>query len=119
MDNEKTERLATIPQLSRRLGLSTRTIRRAIASGALPACRPAGHWWRVRPEDASAWIRGRRPEPEALPIESPASVVLRIEAGRITGFRIQADDAGAEAAARALLERIARRVPCCRHLRSS
>ena len=55
-------RLLTVPEVADRLGLSTRTIRKRIAAGELPAIRlgPADTQAPVRVDEAELerWLRG-------------------------------------------------------------
>jgi len=64
--NQSLSEFLTIPQASRQLGISTRTIRDAIHSGVLPAyrLRPGG-WPRIRAGDLEAWAMSHAAGPQA------------------------------------------------------
>jgi hypothetical protein len=57
--------------IAERLRVDARSVRRAIASGALPASRACG--LRVLAADAAAWWRAGSVAPELEPPEAPAS----------------------------------------------
>ena len=50
------DRLLTIREVAATLGVSDKTVRRAIASAALPAAR-VGSQWRVAPSDLRRYLR--------------------------------------------------------------
>lgn len=52
------ERLMTIPDAAEFLRVSTKTIRRWISSGDLPAAK-LGLQWRIRPQDLQRFVRDR------------------------------------------------------------
>lgn len=51
--------LLDYPAVSRRLGVSERTVRRLVAAGALPAVR-VGNAVRLHPDDLTTWIDDQR-----------------------------------------------------------
>lgn len=52
------ERLMTIPDAAEFLRVSTKTIRRWISRGDLPAAK-LGLQWRIRPQDLQRFVRDR------------------------------------------------------------
>lgn len=50
------ERLLTIPEAGELLRVSTKTIRRWITAGNLPAAK-LGQQWRIRPQDLNHFVR--------------------------------------------------------------
>ncbi len=55
----------TIEQAARWLQVSTKTIRRYIEAGSLPAINLGGRAIRIRRQDLDAWLQTRRIEPGA------------------------------------------------------
>jgi excisionase family DNA binding protein len=53
----------TIEQVAEWLQVSTRTIRRYIEDGSLPAVNLGGRAIRIRRQDLEAWLENRRVEP--------------------------------------------------------
>ena len=52
------ERLLTIPDAAECMRVSTKTIRRWISGGELPAAK-LGFQWRIRPQDLTRFVRDR------------------------------------------------------------
>lgn len=52
------ERLMTIPDAAEYVRVSTKTIRRWISEGELPAAK-LGFQWRIRPQDLTRFVRDR------------------------------------------------------------
>ncbi|AWB48179.1 DNA-binding protein [Gemmobacter aquarius] len=55
------ERLMTIPDAAEYVRVSTKTIRRWISRGDLPAAK-LGFQWRIRPQDLARFVRDRLEE---------------------------------------------------------
>ncbi len=58
-ETEKLEPLLTVTEIAKQLNVSTKTVRRRINAGNLPAIHDGGVV-RVRPEDLRAYIAARR-----------------------------------------------------------
>jgi len=54
----------TVPRAARLLGVSKNTLRDAVARGDLPAYRIRRRWLRVHLNEAIAWMRSARVEPD-------------------------------------------------------
>jgi excisionase family DNA binding protein len=76
----------TIEQVAEWLQVSTKTIRRYIESGSLPAVNLGGRAIRIRRQDLEAWLQTRRVEP-GLSLRQQARQERR-EARRQQGSRV-------------------------------
>jgi hypothetical protein len=61
MENQRLSRLLTLPEASRALGISSKSLRAAIRRGDLEAIQLTNSGWpRIAEADVRAWLAGRR-----------------------------------------------------------
>ena len=63
-------------ELARQLGISVRTVMRAIRAGELRASQLARRGcWRIEPDDVAAWLELRANRPRERPMEPPSPIL--------------------------------------------